>query len=185
MKLASHDILRLGARPDKDKLRTRWYNKEAATLAGLKRYIDREWKSANRSTLTKANTAIAATESKIESMGMIASSDAFYFYLESRSHRMTRTRVARCSVMSVSAMIRIKGSVALIELDPPRVPPFVRLGSILPIILRRRAGKADQIKVGAAPVCRLPRCTNHPCLKSGVLSSAARRCCPGCPWARR
>jgi hypothetical protein len=86
MKLASHDILRLGARPDKDKLRTRWYNKEAATLAGLKRYIDREWKSANRSTLTKANTAIAATESKIESMGMIASSDAFLLFVWSPGH---------------------------------------------------------------------------------------------------
>jgi len=42
MKLASHDILRLGARPDKDKLRTRWYNKKrprpwqdsSATLTG-------------------------------------------------------------------------------------------------------------------------------------------------------
>jgi len=41
----------------------------------MKRYSDRDWKSAKNTATRKANTAIAATENKIESTGMITSSD--------------------------------------------------------------------------------------------------------------
>ncbi len=40
----------------------------------MKRYSDRDWKSAQNNAATKANTAITATENKIESTGMTTSS---------------------------------------------------------------------------------------------------------------
>ena len=40
----------------------------------MRRYSDRDWKSAQNSTATKANTAITAAENKIESTGMTTSS---------------------------------------------------------------------------------------------------------------
>ena len=40
----------------------------------MKRYSDREWKSAQNSAPAKANTPITATENKIESTGMTTSS---------------------------------------------------------------------------------------------------------------
>jgi hypothetical protein len=39
----------------------------------MRRYSDRDWKSANNSATAKANTAITVTENKTESTGMITS----------------------------------------------------------------------------------------------------------------
>jgi hypothetical protein len=51
----------------------------------MKRYSDRDWKSAKNTATRKANTAIVATENKIESTGMITSSD-FFVVSQSPSH---------------------------------------------------------------------------------------------------
>jgi hypothetical protein len=94
------------------------------------RYSERDWKSAKNIATRKANTVTAATENKIESKGMITSSDAFFVVSqESQPHLHAALQYL------LSAMIRIKGSVALIELDEPSLPPFVRFGGSVSTML--------------------------------------------------
>ena len=55
----------------------------------MKRYSDRDWKSAQNSAATKANTAITATENKIESTGMTTSSCPMFVCREIRHGSLT------------------------------------------------------------------------------------------------